>query len=240
MFITLLDFLSLTHHFSDLVASATKSSESPYHFSNLTVDEAGIPAAPTVAVAKEETLFCGWYVDADYTNPIAPNAPITDAYAMFIDPSTLTVAIQVRQETIGTVEGASDIRLITTVPDTKYFDKVGFRLTLPSHENFKVSDHAFNTPLYDAIRASGSVVSLGDFVGHVGITGGASKKLALQTVTGVPDRYFSDNNTYRFKVVPYLITRDGRTVEGTAKYFKGLTNGTVRTFTPSDTLEGLD
>ena len=125
------------------------------------------------------------------------------------------------------------MRLITTVPDPAYFAQVGFDVTLPSHGDTVVSvDDPFSEPLYDSIIASGATVTLADFIQMGHIEGGDSAKIALETLTGIPERYFADDNPYRFKVVPYLITKDGRRVEGPVKIFRGYINANgLRAFT---------
>ena len=182
-------------------------------------------AAPSVREGEsaEKTLFCGWYADASCTQAITQleNVPTAGAFAKFVTMDVLNTAVQVRQQTLSAVEGASDIRFVTSVPATAYFAKVGFRLTLPSHGDYIVSDHAFKAPLYDVITASGKQYDLA-LLQKAGLFPDASDsaRLAVQTVTGLPARYFAEGNGYLLKVQPYLLTNDGTTVYGREKYFK--------------------
>lgn len=220
-----------------------------YHYANLIVDADGIPTAPA---GDPRTLFCGWYADAAYTTPIEPNAPIDHAYAKFIDAGTLTVGVQVRQQTLSAVEGASDIRFVTTVPNTDYIAQVGFLVTMPcypGHENHVVSNASFGSQyFYDEIIVDTGRVNVSGFFAAAAaqdnaVTASAdSAQLAVQTVKGMPAAYFAENDAkYILKVVPFIITRDGRRVpcESDAKYFKGAGNEGSRTFITEKSLAGL-
>lgn len=201
-----------------------------YHYDNLDVTN-GIPAAPS------GEFFAAWFADANYSGtPLnATTDDITNAYAKFIKVETMTVAVQIRQVSSETNKpDCSDVRFITTVPDSKYFATIGFRVTVGDALVSSGEIGSSSNYLYDSIISLGSPVTVAAF-GPGEFDHRDSAKLVVQTVTGMPASYFADGNTYRIKVVPYIVTNDNRTIEGPAKFFKGTTDAGGRTFITSST-----
>ena len=172
--------------------------------------------APQAAIDAGKTLFCGYYYDEEYTQPVeAGTAGVTRAYAKFVNPNVLTVKLQVRNASLTGDANKHDLRLITSIPGLDYISSVGFDLEMPAF-GLTILSEDFSSPLYTSIRSESDTVTVkGLYVNN------DSVQLALLTAAGIPHSYWTTTNPkYYFTATPYYITIDGTKVTGTPRSFR--------------------
>ena len=160
-------------------------------------------------------IFAGYFKNIGSGATTERTATETTGYARFIPIEVLDVYVQFRHTSLAASDpqNKTDLRFLTSVPDPATLGYngqiVGFRLVNLSNGKV-ISDAAFGAEYcYDEI--------IGDYKvqtgsGLVSLTpdkfySGVSKKVALQTVIGMPNSYFE--NQKRLSVQPYIITLDG-------------------------------
>ena len=160
-------------------------------------------------------IFAGYFDSIGEGATAQRTATETTGYARFIPIEVLDVYVQFRHTSLAASDpqNKTDLRFLTSVPDPATLGYngqiVGFRLVNLSNGKV-ISDAAFGAEYcYDEI--------IGDYKvqtgsGLVSLTpdkfySGVSKKVALQTVIGMPNSYFE--NQKRLSVQPYIITLDG-------------------------------
>lgn len=191
---------------------------SVYYVENPTLGEAVV--APQAAIDAGKTLFCGYYYDEKYTQPVeAGTAGVTGAYAKFVNPNVLTVKLQVRNASLTGDANKHDIRLITSIPGMDYISRVGFELVLPAFNNYTVASADFDWPLYKSIRSETNTVNVDSLFNVGGNTD--SVEMALMTVKGFPHSYWTTTDArFYMTATPYYITKCGAKVYGTPRSFR--------------------
>lgn len=172
--------------------------------------------APQAAIDAGKTLFCGYYYDEEYTQPVlAGTAGVTGAYAKFVNPNVLTVKLQVRNASLTGDPSKHDLRLITSIPGLDYISSVGFDLEMPAF-GLTILSKDFSSPLYTSIRSESDTVTVKGLYAN-----NDSVQLALLTAAGIPHSYWTTTNPkYYFTATPYYITIDGTKVTGTPRSFR--------------------